>query len=673
MWIAECAGTPLGQAPYVFAGGQLRHCRIREGRLPPDSIVSHQHASLWAVYRWYVIAGGGLLLAQGWLIIVLLLQRTGRRRAEQSLSERLRFERLLSELSARLVPVSLDAVDVEIEQGLRRVVEFLGVDRASLHEYVPGGAIVRLSWALEGVEGQSSIVDADRFPWTAGQLKRGQVVRFSPLDELPEEAAIDRQSHQRAGTRSCLSLPLSAGGFPLGVLSFESTRGERSWPADLVQRLQLLSEVFAGALERKRLELSLAERLRFETLLSEQTATFSSLSATEIDREIERALRRIVDFFKADWGSLAEFSHDSRMARITHSWVAEGAAPAPSAVSLAEIPWVAARLQRGEVVRFSRIEELPEEWAAVDRRTFLRLGIKSRVTVPLRGGGGLLGALTFSTVGAERDWQDDLVQRLQLLGEVFANILSHRQSDMEAQRLREELAHVGRVSTMGELTASLAHELTQPLTAILHNAQAAQRTLEAGAVNLEEIREILTDIVDDDRRAAAVIHRLRGLLKKGDLEFSVLNVNEMVVEMTRLVSSEAVLRNVSVRLELAPRLPPVQGDRVQLQQVILNLVLNGLDAMREPANGARTLVLQTAKDSVATVRVAVRDSGSGIDEVDLDHIFQAFYTTKADGLGMGLAIARSIVDAHGGRLEAQNNPEGGATFSFTLPVSGPAQ
>jgi two-component system sensor kinase FixL len=187
-------------------------------------------------------------------------------------------------------------------------------------------------------------------------------------------------------------------------------------------------------------------------------------------------------------------------------------------------------------------------------------------------------------------------------------------------------------------------------------------------VNIEEIREILADIVDDDRRADGVIRRLRGLLKKGALEFARLDINEIMTEMMRLVSSEAALRNVSVRLELAPGLPPAQGDRVQLQQVILNLVLNGLDAMPEQVTGARTLVLRTAKDSATIIRVEVQDQGRGIDGADLDNIFQAFYTTKATGLGMGLAIARSIVETHGGGLEARNNAEGGATFSFTLPI-----
>ncbi len=617
-------------------------------------------------YGWFGV--GILVLLEAVLIAVLLVERIGRRRAALLLAERLRFESLLAELAARLIPASLGHVDTEIERGLERVVAFLGMDRASLTEYASGGPIVRISWAVEGVESVSPVLEADRFPWTVERLRRGEVVRISRFDDLPEAAATDRQSYQAVGTRSYLALPLSASGSMTGVVAFYSLREERTWSDELVKRLQLLSEVFAGALERKRLELSLAERLRFETLLSEQSATFSSLSASEVDREIKRALRRMADFFTADWGNLAEFSHDTRVARITHSWVAEGAAARPLTVSLAEIPWVMERLQGGEVVRFTQIEDLPADRAAVDRRTYARLGIKSQVEIPLKVGGALLGALTFSTLGAERVWADDLVQRLQLLGEVFANVLSRRQSEIEVQRLRRDLSHVGRVSTIGELTASLAHELNQPLTAILSNAQTAQDALESSPLNLVEIREILGDIVEDDKRAGAVIHRLRSLLKKDTPEFTALDINEMVGEVARLVSGDAVLRNVSIRLDLAPRLSAVWGDRVQLQQVVLNLVLNGLDAMRESAGGERTLVLSTAGESPAAVRVGVGDSGTGIDEADLDHMFQAFYTTKADGLGMGLAIARSIVEAHGGRLTARNNPEGGATFSFTLPV-----
>ena len=617
-----------------------------------------------------MIGAGLLVVLEGLLIGGLLFERMGRRRAEQLLAERLRFESFLADVAARLIPASLRDLDVEIEAALQRVVEFLRLDRASLHESGASGSPARLSWAVEGTAGLLPILDEAQFPWTAKELRQGRVVQFSRPEELPAHAVADRRSHATLGTRSCLSFPLKAGSSMLGALSFESIGGERVWTDDLVRRLQLLSEVFAGALERKRLELSLAERLRFETLMSEQSATFSSLSPNEVDREVNRALRRTADFFRSDWGHLAEFSHDSRTARITHAWMAEGAGPAT--VSLEDVPWVLARLEAGEVVRFSRIEELPEE-AARDRRTYQALGIKSQVEVPLKAGGVLLGALTFGTMREERVWPDELMQRLQLLGEVFANILSRRQAEIEAQRLRRDLTHVGRVSTLGELTASLAHELNQPLTAILSNAEAAQDLLESNAVNLEEIREILADIVEDDKRAGEVIHRLRGLLRKDSLDFTSLDVGETVSEVARLVSGDAALRNVSIRLELASDLPPARGDRVQLQQVVLNLVLNGLDAMRDSAAGDRTLVLRTARQGPHAVCVTVRDSGTGIDAAHLAHIFDAFYTTKPDGLGMGLAIARSIVEAHGGELVAVSNAEGGATFSFTLPIGDPPQ
>jgi signal transduction histidine kinase len=443
-----------------------------------------------------------------------------------------------------------------------------------------------------------------------------------------------------------------------------------------MRRLVLLSLLLVGAGflrergRRRRAELSLGERLRFETLLADQVATFSSVSAADVDREIQRALRRIADFLGVDWGSLAEYSHDRRTARITHSWVAEGVDRQPSALGVEELPWVVSCLQRGEVVRFSRVDDLPEGPAAVDRWTLLAMGIKSQVAVPLIVEGVVVGALAFSTLRAERAWRDEFVQRLRLLGEVFANALSRRRSEMEGQRLRQDLAHVGRVSTIGALTTSLAHELNQPLTAILSNAEAAEQLLDSGAPNLKEVREILQDIAKDDRRATQVIHRLRGLLRKGTLEPSSLDINEIIGEVARLVSADAVGRNVSVRLELAPELPPIWGDRVQLQQVVLNLLLNGLDAMPEAGGGDRSLLLRTIRAGAEGIQVAVRDSGTGIDEAALDQVFQAFYTTKAAGMGMGLTIARAIVEAHGGRLEAGNNPAGGATFSFTLPVGG---
>jgi PAS domain S-box-containing protein len=249
------------------------------------------------------------------------------------------------------------------------------------------------------------------------------------------------------------------------------------------------------------------------------------------------------------------------------------------------------------------------------------------------------------------------------------DITRQRLDRLETERLRRDLTHVGRVTTMGEMAAALAHELNQPLTAILSNAHAGERYLAQAAPPLGEIREILQDVVGDARRAGEVIQRLRSLLRKDETKFLALDINIVVREMAVLTHTEAVLRNLTVDLELASDLPPVRGDRVQLLQVLLNLVVNGMEAMGAQAEGRR-IEIRTARGAEA-VRVAVRDEGPGIPPEMLKEIFETFYTTKPKGMGMGLAISRSIVEAHGGQLWAENNPDRGATFWFTLPVCPP--
>lgn len=580
------------------------------------------------------------------------------RPAKLALANRLRFETLLSELSARLIRVTARDTEVAILHALEQVVTFLGADRGGLEEHAEGRPRLHVSWARPGFEESPPVTAADQFPWVSGKLRDGEVVRFARLGELPEAAGVDRASFARAGTRSKLLIPLRTGGPILGVLSFGAARDGYVWPDDLVERLGLLSEAFAGVLDRRRMELALAERLRFEQLLSSLAAAFSHLSAADFDPAVHRGLRQVVDFLGVDRGSLVEFTRDGT---ATRSWAVE------EWMEVGEFPWMTARLRRGEVINVSQLEELPDE-ATVDRQNYLLHRVKPQVAVPLLVSGIVVGGLVFSTVGAERAKSPELLQQLHLLGEVFANALSRKQGELEAQRLRQELTHIGRVSALGELTASLAHELSQPLTAILSNAQAAQRLIAADVVDLESVREILSEIVTDDKRAAAVINGLRALIKKGELELVPLDLNEIVAEVAWLLRSDTIMRHVSMSLDLAPRLPKVRGDRVQLQQVVLNLVLNGLEAMREPHAGARTLVIRTARDGVATLRVTVEDSGPGIADKDLAHIFEPLYTTKTKGLGMGLAIVRTIVTAHDGAVGVENIPPGGARFHFTLPV-----
>jgi PAS domain S-box-containing protein len=240
--------------------------------------------------------------------------------------------------------------------------------------------------------------------------------------------------------------------------------------------------------------------------------------------------------------------------------------------------------------------------------------------------------------------------------------------ESEARRRREELDHLARVATMGELTASLAHEINQPLSAIMSNAQAARRYLNAPAPDMDEIKEIINDIVKEDTRAGEVIIRLRALLKKAKIEVEPVDLNSVFRETVGLLNSDAVIRDVKIDLELDPLLPIVRGDRIQLQQVALNLVLNAFDAMKERPRGERWVIIRTEmKDS--QVLAAVKDNGMGVLKGDYEKVFQPFHTTKTQGLGMGLSISRSIINRHQGRIWVENNSNGGATFYFSLPTS----
>jgi PAS domain S-box-containing protein len=232
-----------------------------------------------------------------------------------------------------------------------------------------------------------------------------------------------------------------------------------------------------------------------------------------------------------------------------------------------------------------------------------------------------------------------------------------------------ELAHVNRVTTMGQLAASIAHEVNQPLAAAIANAEACVRWLKKQTPDLEAARRSVEWIIEDCTRASQVIGRVRALANKADLEKVPLDVSDVAVETIALLKRELISHRVSLRTEFAPALPTILGDRVQLQQVIINLVMNGIEAMQAATDRPRELVIRSRQDEKQNVLVSVTDCGVGISADNADRLFNAFFTTKASGMGMGLSICRSIVEAHDGRLWATANTPHGATFQFTLPVN----
>ena len=248
------------------------------------------------------------------------------------------------------------------------------------------------------------------------------------------------------------------------------------------------------------------------------------------------------------------------------------------------------------------------------------------------------------------------------------DITERKQTEEALREAQAELAHVTRVTTLGEMTASIAHEINQPLAAVVNNASACLRWLAGPAPNLEEARQSAALIIADGHRAGEIISRIRALAKKAPPRKDWVNINETILEVIALVRSEAQKNRVSLQTQLSSDVPLILGDRIQLQQVILNLIINAIEAMSGVGEGSRELQVGTEKDELQGVRVAVRDSGPGLDPDSLDHIFAAFYTTKPQGMGMGLAISRSIIEAHGGRLWATANEDRGAMFQFTLPA-----
>jgi PAS domain S-box-containing protein len=302
----------------------------------------------------------------------------------------------------------------------------------------------------------------------------------------------------------------------------------------------------------------------------------------------------------------------------------------------------------------------------------LKRGYRSNISLPLMSDGKPFGALTLY---AEQSSAFD-ERAVELFTELADNLAygvialrtraERSRAEHALNEAQSELVHVGRVMIMGELTASIAHEINQPLAAVVANANACFRWLANPTPNLDEARDAISRIVRDGNRASDVIRRIRALVQKGDTEKTLLDINEVIQEVVSLTHSEIQKSGVVLKMNLAASLPRVSGDRIQLQQVILNLVMNGIEAMNTVTDRPREMIIRSSAHESDKVLVAVQDSGVGIDSQNLDKIFDSFYTTKSQGMGMGLAISRSIVENHGGRLWAVPNDGPGTTFHFTL-------
>jgi two-component system, LuxR family, sensor kinase FixL len=543
--------------------------------------------------------------------------------AEEQLKHRLMFETLLSEISAGFINLSAERIDDVILDTQRRVCEQLGLDFSALwqlsledprllcqtHVFRPSGG----PFLPELMEAET------HFPWVLAQLTAGNIVAIS-TEAAPKEAARDQEVWRHYGVKSSLTFPLSAGGGELiiGALSFGTMKKERAWPKPLVKQLELLAQVFANAIARKRTDHALQES---ETRLKLATdAAGAGLWIMNVDTDDVWVSEKIRDLF-----------HFSPHEKVTYERF------------------------------FTAIH--PDDHEAVQEAVQRALESGENFVVEYR----ILhtdGSIRWIVAHGKR-YGD--AEPFRLMGVSF-DITERMNVEAEARKQWEHLAHVTRMGIMGELTASLAHEINQPLTAIQSNAEAAMRFMAAAEPDINEVRQILEDISRDNTRAGSIITKIRALLKKEPIPFAVQDVNELIADVLSLLRADSLLRELVIIRDFSPELPPVFGDRVQLQQVVINLILNGAAAVKQMPTDRRRLVIRTEIPKESAVKVSITDSGTGIGEQSTQTLFEPFYTTKPDGMGMGLAISQTIIKEHGGTIRASNHPEGGAVFAFTLPV-----
>ena len=592
-----------------------------------------------------------------------------------TLRQMMHFERLVADLSAGFINVPMEEFDRAILRALRHIVERLEVDRSTLTQYFPETRefISTHCWVMDGLPPMPRMVVHPLWPWCEIRMRRGEMVVFSHLDDLPPEAAVDKAAFRNIGLKSHVSIPLQIDGDLVGLLSFGTLRAEQVWPVELLERVRVIGEIFASVLARKRAQAEIEYLLGFERLLSEISASFVNLAPRSIDPVIERVLQQIGEFLSVDRAALWETSNNADCFRITYVWSTAAAEPPPAVVCQAELPWVFAQLYANHCVRFTTLDDLPVE-AHADRQRFVELATKSHLSIPFAVGGTIIGALSLGTVTLERRWPDALVSRIRLLGEVLANALMHQQADRwvraaqsEAAYYQERLAHLIRVHTVGEMSTAIAHEINQPLMAIKNYALAALRRLRDDSTPREKQYELLDKIILQATRAGDVVQRLRSLVQKHEVEMRKLDLNHLIADTLKLVEMDGRLRDVRLERRLAADLPPVVADAIQIQQVILNLVRNAMEALEaHPGRVDRRVSIETTRTGPQDIEVRVKDRGPGLGPDEAEQVFEPFYSTKTSGLGIGLSICRKMVESHGGQLWVSPNPAGGAVFHFTL-------
>ena len=460
------------------------------------------------------------------------------------------------------------------------------------------------------------------------------------------------------------------------VASYETAAGLRPFatlpPIDSLIAVQMILAVvaiplmlLAGLLgDRRQATVKLAARLRFEELLSSIAGSF--LRLTDDAAALRSSLTRVSEFFDADCVGLLQLGDGAVRARGRDEWCGPGIRNLNAEAFRRRFPSAMARAMDGETVVWTSADAIPAT-ASEDARSFDEFGFRFVVILPFAGSHVVRGALLLATTRERLVSESDLVQ-LRLIADVIATARARRRAELDAQRSRQEVAQMARRSSMGELASALAHQLNQPLAAIMANAQAAQRLIESSTPEAVDLHEGLDDIVQDCRRASDVVQRVRDMVAPSKVQMAPLDLADVVREVAMLLASDTLIRRVRLALEFGGDGAPIRGDRVLLQQAVLNVIVNAIDAVADLRDSDRVVTVWTGSSGDNHARIRVRDQGRDCRRDTEAQVFEPFFSTKATGLGMGLAIARSIVESHGGTIQLESDPSG-VVVTINLPVA----
>jgi signal transduction histidine kinase len=530
-------------------------------------------------------------------------------------------DRILALHAEEIVRQPISRLPGALAGAIEAVARRVGADRVALWEMRWDDRRFALidQWARPGCAQAGASADLGDLPWLTEQVAAGRSVAFRSCGAFPAEAARERRYVTRHGPRSGAIVPVTVGGVTVAALIVGTMRRERAWGGATLRFLERAAVVVGSALARGRAhDAALESEGRLAGVLE---AASDGLLLLESSGRVKVSNDRAA-------GILLRTRRDLCTERIQ------------------DLLAVASDLGRSPAK--SSLDALR--------------GSRTPIQLQARRGDG-------TTAPVEATLRELPGPGERLLCCVLRDVGEDRRTRDEMRRLRDELAFLGRTAMLAEMGAGIAHELNQPLTAILSNAETAQRLLRDGrAADSADLRETLRDVVKDTRRAALVLGRMREMLRRKEVERVPVDVAALLGSVAKRFEEQAVVREIELSVDVAPGVRPVWGDPVQLEQVLMNLVLNAFDAMGS-APAPREVALRARAAHPDGVDVSVRDGGTGLGEDALAHAFDAFFTTKPSGLGMGLSISRSIVEAHGGRILARNNADRGATFELNLPAA----